>query len=351
MTSQRSDYYTTAIRKEATFELAYVEEDTGDDDDELGDNEPPMGIRLHGGPQLNAQGFTGRGIKVGVIDNGIDRNHPLFDGKVTGGYIYRDGSQNHGTHVAGTIHMMAPEAELRDYCVIGHRTQAEYTVSEAIAQAILDAYEDGCDVINMSIGGPNINASILEQVRYVQSKGVVLVAAACNGGDGDPMTHERGYPACHEETISIAAVQKEHNLPVVRSSNSNPGVDYAGIGQDVKSFRNGSDGYRTDTGTSMACPHICGLIAALMSGPNASEFPRGEGRDAKIRELLKQYTMDIGLPGFDNSTGLGFVTFLSRPEFDSMFSGQTAVQSEQVNRKHSKNGVYLPHDVENKVWV
>eukprot|EP00546_Thalassionema_frauenfeldii_P019357 CAMPEP_0178905584 /NCGR_PEP_ID=MMETSP0786-20121207/6358_1 /TAXON_ID=186022 /ORGANISM="Thalassionema frauenfeldii, Strain CCMP 1798" /LENGTH=356 /DNA_ID=CAMNT_0020577211 /DNA_START=193 /DNA_END=1260 /DNA_ORIENTATION=- len=320
---KRPDYYTTAIRQEASFQTAFcVQSENDDADDECGDNEQPLGIRLHGGPQLNAQGYTGRGIKVAVIDNGIDGSHPLFHGKVTGGFKYRYGNrgEDHGTHVAGAIHMMAPEAELRDYRVFG--PEGELGTVQSIANAIMDAYLDGCDLINLSIGSKRADAAIMNAIQYVQRKGVVLVAAASNFGDGDVLTNERAYPACFEETISIAAVKKEHDLPVVKSSNSNPSVDYAGIGDRVRSFQAGSHGYTNLTGTSMACPHICGLIAALMSGPNASKFRRKEGRDAKVRELLKQYTLDIACEGFDNATGLGFVTFLSRSEFNNMFGNK-----------------------------
>ena len=77
----------------------------------------PFGIRLTGGPELNRDGYTGKGIKVAVIDSGIDKNHPGFNGKVTKikepksekEVVYgktpfvTDSLKYHGTHVAGTI--------------------------------------------------------------------------------------------------------------------------------------------------------------------------------------------------------------------------------------------------------
>jgi hypothetical protein len=66
----------------------------------------PFGIRLTGGPELNRDGYTGKGIKVAVIDSGIDKTHPGFrEGKVKVGKKFEDdGSlKYHGTHVAGTI--------------------------------------------------------------------------------------------------------------------------------------------------------------------------------------------------------------------------------------------------------
>jgi len=275
----------------------------------------PLGVRLHGARKLRDDGLTGKGVKVGVIDNGIDSDHPDFDNMVVQRmWWFNDPGVSHGTHVAGTIHMMAPEAEIYDYRALGSTGGSALTISEAIDEAV----KDGCDIINMSLGGKRNNSKIYRAVRNAYAQGIVLCAASGNRGDGDPMTNEIDYPANYSQCINVAAVAKQEGAPVARFSNSNSQVDYAGIGVDVKSFApNG--GYKLKKGTSMACPHVCGLLCALMT--KGGKYDGVIVDDESARDLLSQFTIDIGAKGHDNSTGLGFPTYLSKDEFDNDFRG------------------------------
>lgn len=121
------------------------------------------------------------------------------------------------------------------------------------------------------------------------------------------------YPASFEECVSVAAIGKEKDLPVAKFSNSNVQVDYSGIGVDVISFKP-YGGYQKMSGTSMACPHVCGFIAAI-SNPNDAK-----DTSAIRTKLTNEYSMDIGAPGPDTSTGLGFVTYLSEDELAQYFA-------------------------------
>mgnify|MGYP000490871509 CR=1 FL=1 len=278
---------------------------------EISETNLPQGAILTGAKKLHAKGLKGQGIKVAVIDSGVDKDHPGFNGKVTKQIWYREGSplseDDHGTHVAGTIHLMAPEAELHDYRVFG--AEGDIGVDTAIATAIQAAVDEGCQVINMSLGGPSSNDVIWNAVQYADSKGVVMVCAAGNEGDNNPLTNEISFPACYKECISVAAVAKVQGLPVAVFSNSNKLIDCAGIGVDVVSFKPGGDN-QIMSGTSMACPHVCGLIACLLSSPsNTSQ---------NIRQVLDDLAIDIDAVGFDNATGVGFVTYLEEEEFDEI---------------------------------
>ena len=81
--------------------------------------------------------------------------------------------------------MLAPDAEIHDYRVFGAKG---WDVDDAISTAIFEACIDGCDVINMSLGGKWRSVSIRTAVQYAHSKGVIIVRAAGNEGDGDAMT-------------------------------------------------------------------------------------------------------------------------------------------------------------------
>lgn len=152
----------------------------------------PLGALLTGAKKLHEAGLTGKGIKVAVIDSGVDHEHAGFNGKVTKQEWYRSGrsltEDDHGTHVAGTIHFLAPDAEIYDYRVFG--ATGKVNVTKAIELAIQQAVKDGCHVINMSLGGPIPSPDIEAAIKDATSKGVLCVCAAGNEGDGDPLTNE-----------------------------------------------------------------------------------------------------------------------------------------------------------------
>jgi major intracellular serine protease len=268
----------------------------------------PLGVRLHGAEQLRKDGLTGSGIRVAVIDSGIDDTHPGFHNKVKRGKWFREGTpldvDDHGTHVAGTIHFMAPDAEIYDYRVFGERG---IDGDLAIANSIRKAVDDKCQVINMSLRCSfPVKTAVEEAVRYASEKGVHMVCAAGNSGDGKVKTDEKySFPARFKETISVAAVNKRKGLPVAKFSESNKQVDYSGIGRNVISLKP-FGGVQRMTGTSMASPHVAGLIAALLSSSNCKNLS-----DEELRKLIfEKHLVDIGAKGFDKKSGDGFVTYL-----------------------------------------
>jgi len=162
---------------------------------ELQGNELPLGILLTGGQKLRNSSLDGKGVKVAVIDSGVDKAHPGFAGQVKKQVWYRKGTpleeDDHGTHVAGTVHLMAPQADIYDYRVFG--SEGSLSTEDAIARAIREATDEGCQVINMSLGGPFPVPSIQSAVKYASSKGVIIVCAAGNEGDDNPLTNEIRY--------------------------------------------------------------------------------------------------------------------------------------------------------------
>ena len=114
----------------------------------------PYGIKLTWGIKLRGYDLTGKGVKIPVIDSGIDATHSGFHGMVTKSTWFRYSSplskDDYGKHVAGTIHMMDSDAEIYDYRVFG--SDGSFSVDKSISTSIYEVIFDGCGIINMSLG-------------------------------------------------------------------------------------------------------------------------------------------------------------------------------------------------------
>jgi len=165
---------------------------------------------------LRIDGIDGTGIKVAVIDTGVDYNHPdLFgwgpDGKVVGGYnfIQEDkpplDTNGHGTQVAGVIAAdgeivgIAPKAKILAYKV---SEDGEGVSSELIIRAIEKAIDDGVDIINISLGVNKTNTKIERAVNYALEKEIFVVTAAGNDGPG---LNTIGSPGRNFGSITVGA--------------------------------------------------------------------------------------------------------------------------------------------------
>jgi len=161
-------------------------------------------------------GIDGTGIKIAVIDTGVDFNHPdLFgwgpDGKVVGGYNFIDETKppmdtnGHGTQVAGIIasdgkiHGIAPKAKILAYKV---SENGEGVSSDLIIKAIEKAIEDDADIINISLGVNKTNSSIERAVNHALEKEIFVVTAAGNDG---PELKTIGSPGRNFGSVTVGA--------------------------------------------------------------------------------------------------------------------------------------------------
>ena len=161
-------------------------------------------------------GIDGTGIKIAVIDTGVDFNHPdLFgwgpDGKVIGGYNFINENQlpmdtnGHGTKVAGIIAAdgntlgVAHKAKILAYKV---SEDGEGVSSELIRKAIEKAIEDKADIINISLGVNKTNSKIDSAVNHAWDNGIFVVTAAGNDG---PELKTIGSPGRNFESITVGA--------------------------------------------------------------------------------------------------------------------------------------------------
>lgn len=164
----------------------------------------------------NKNGFDGSGIKIAVIDTGVDYNHPDLlgfgaDGKVIGGYDFVENDKTpidtngHGTEVAGIIAAdgdlkgIAPKSKILAYRV---SDDGESVSSELIIKAIEQAIVDDADIINISLGVNKTNKKIDDVVNKAFNNGIVVVTAAGNNG---PEYGTIGSPGINPNTITVGA--------------------------------------------------------------------------------------------------------------------------------------------------
>ncbi|NMF00828.1 S8 family peptidase [Aneurinibacillus aneurinilyticus] len=213
---------------------------------------------------------TGKGIRVGVLDTGIAYSHPALRGHVAGGYNIISGTQNfmddngHGTHVSGIIaarkpgrlYGVSPDVALYGIKVMDRDGNGR--ISDII-KGIEWAIDNNIQILNMSIGSNTHNAALEYATRRAHQKGIILVASAGNDG-------ERGgaidYPARFPWVISVGAVDRD--MKRASFSSTGDGIDIMAPGVGIRSAWKGG-GYKVESGTSMAAPHVSGGAALILS--------------------------------------------------------------------------------------
>ena len=250
-------------------------------------------------------GYLGQGVRVGVLDSGINP-HPALEGILLPGHNYiidasdpedAGDSYGHGTRVAGLIAGVndegylgaAPGAELVPLKITDGKSVKVSVVCAAIYGAIDDF---GCDVLNLSLGVTTDYESLKEAVAYAEARNVIVVSAAGNGGNAS-----RYYPAAYDTVISVGAVDSSGS--VYYRSNHNDSVFVTAPGVDVRTTA-AAGGYTTATGTSFAVPQVSAAAAVLRSADAA--LSPGE-----IRALIANNAEDRGAAGYDEYYGHGIL--------------------------------------------
>ena len=259
--------------------------------------------------ELHDIGLKGQGTKVGVIDTGVDGNHPALESKIAGFRKYnRNGnplsstpkdSWGHGTHVCGIICSNSSK-----YSRIGVAPDSEIYVANCMGTgsrkkmiAALDWFvEKNVDVVNISMGMPGYKPIYEDVFRRLLANNILVVAAI--GNDGDKSSSS---PANYPSVLSVGAIQSDETMWPDSSSTTLEREDDP-IQPDIlapgsliySSYPN--DSYQMKSGTSQAAPFVSGISAILLGGTsqlNASD----------VKEIL-QVTAQVKPSGYRAEHGL-----------------------------------------------
>jgi len=270
------------------------------------------GADLVKAPEVWAHGYTGQGVVVAVVDTGVDYNHEDLrnniwtnTNEIAGNGIDDDGNgyiddnygwnfsgnnnntldiNGHGTHVSGTIAGennnygvtgIAYDAKIMPVKVLNDSGSGSYS---SISKGIRYAVDNGANVINLSLGGASANRTLESAINYASSKGVIVVMAAGNDGDSLP-----DYPAryAYKSGIAVGAVDRNNNMPDFSNRSGTNEISYV-TAPGVKVYSSvPNNQYATYNGTSMATPHVAGVVALMLSAnPNLT--------DAQVRQIVTE---------------------------------------------------------------
>lgn len=248
----------------------------------------------------------GAGVRVALIDTGIDRAHAALRGarlrtlSILG--AGRPRAADHGTQMAGIIVAsgpftgVAPAAELIAIeafrAAPGDEAATARSHSLAVAQGLDLVAQEGAQVVNLSFAGGEdpLISDLLDRLDHLD---VVLIGAA--GNDGPRAAP--AYPAAHPAVIAVTAVDASNEL--FPSANRGSYITLAAPGVDVLAPSAG-ERYRIISGTSAAASHVSGIVALMLArNPNM-----GPGR---VTAILARTAVDLGMPGHDPEYGAGLV--------------------------------------------
>jgi subtilisin family serine protease len=244
----------------------------------------------------------GRGVTVAVIDTGVDASHPVLSSAVARSFdAVADGKpdvEDHGTAIAGLIagqgkvKGVAPAASV--LAVRAFYMHQQYkrplTTSDILIRALDWSFANGARVFNMSFTGP-YDPLVQAALQAAHERGVVLVAAAGNGGPKAPPA----YPAAYKNVIAITALDRWDKLYAHANRGGYLAAAAPGVEILVPALKKA---YRFSSGTSIAAAHVSGLVALLLEkNPDATAD--------EIVNVIEATAHDLGPKGHDVQFGAG----------------------------------------------
>ena len=244
-----------------------------------------------------------RGVKIGVIDSGVDRKHPALIGKsIATARLHGDKPAVNDGHGTGIVALLAGDPQSTRP---GLAPQASYLAIDiffkdakgrptsdtvSLLKALLQLESWGANVVNLSLVGP-VDSMIEETIARMSRKGIIFVAAGGNEGPTAPAS----YPAAYGDVIAVTAVDRSNRT--YRYANRGSYIDVAAPGVDI--WTAVSDGKEhLVSGTSLAVPFVTSVVSAMYGSLPA------RNRKAVVRALR---TKDLGRKGPDKIYGRGLV--------------------------------------------
>ncbi len=273
----------------------------------------PWGISKIRATQIQDGGNKGTGVKVCILDTGIDNTHEDLKGSVKLQYNFTNNTNDaadgygHGMHVAGTIGArdngvgvigVAPECDFMIGKVLDNNGSGSY---DWIVAGIQWAIDNGANIVSMSFGGGGSSQALSDICNAAKTAGVILVASAGNS-NGNGSTNTIGYPAKFDSVIAVAATDANDARASFSSTGKELWVTAPGVNILSTMLKSGKlsnpSGYGNLSGTSMSCPHVSGMIA-LMLKANPSLSPDD------VKTILSKSSIDLGTTGRDIFYGYG----------------------------------------------
>jgi subtilisin family serine protease len=239
------------------------------------------------------------GLRVGLIDTGIDAGHPVFAAAAIQHWGCDDKliPAAHGTAVASLLighadlfHGVQPGAAL--YAADVYCGSASGGAVDALLGAFDWLVRERVPVINVSLVGPK-NLMLQAVIAKVIAAGFIIVAAVGNDGPAAAPL----YPASYPKVVGVTAVDAKHRVLIEAARG--PQVMFAAIGADTAAAGAGK-GYVAVRGTSFASPIVAALLAGQMSQPDPIQV------NEALAALVKQ-AIDLGTAGRDLTYGFGLV--------------------------------------------
>ncbi len=253
---------------------------------------------------VNSEKPTNKKVKVAILDSGISPHDDLKN-KIVASYNAIQSDQdpiddlNHGTAIAGIISssqnkmgfsgLAKDNVEIYNVKVLDSQGKSDF---QTVIKGIEWSIKNDVDIINISFGFETNNLEFENVIKKALANGIIIVAAS-----GNTLGLRVDYPAKYEGVISVSALKSDFTIYSYASKGK---IDYAAPGKNILSTDN-NGGYSIFNGTSFAAAFVTGSIAYILG--NANEKINSTNLDS----FLAPYVKDLGLPGFDEEYGHGFI--------------------------------------------